>query len=136
ESCNILQVHDLLGETGAFPERGIEWYYWQRLRRVEHLTLVGHEGGVSAAAFAPDGQRLVTGGTDGTIRFWDATGGQELFCLRGHRSEITAVAFAPDGQRLVTGSTDGTARSWDPTSRRELLTLQMDAGPVWAVAVS
>jgi WD40 repeat protein/serine/threonine protein kinase len=135
ENHNVLQLQDLLDETAGYPERGFEWYYWQRLRHVEHLTLVGHEGGVSAVAFAPDG-RLVTGGTDGTIRFWDAADGRELFCLRGHRSEITAVAFAPDGQRLVTGSTDGTARFWDPISRRELVSLKMNAGPVWAVAVS
>ena len=133
---NMLQLQDLLDETGVFPERGFEWYYWQRQYHVEHLTLVGHRGAVTAVAFAPDGQRLVTGGADGTIRFWDGADGRELLCLRGHRSEITAVAFAPDGQRLVTGSTDGTVRFWDATSHRELRALEMHAGPVWAVAVS
>jgi WD40 repeat protein/serine/threonine protein kinase len=137
ENHDMLRFHDLLAETASFPERGFEWYYWQRLCRVEHLTLVGHPGGVTAVAFRPDGQRLVTGGKDGTARVWDADTGQEPFCLRGHRSQITAVAYAPDGQWLVTGSTDGTARLWDAASGRELRRLQrQNSGSVRAVAVT
>jgi WD40 repeat protein/serine/threonine protein kinase len=137
ESRNMSQVHQMLAETADFPERGFEWYYWQRLCHVEHLTLVGHMGGVTSVAFAPDGQRLVTGGKDGTARVWDATSGRELLCLRGHRSCVTAVAFAPGGQWLATGSTDGTAKVWDVSAGRELGTLQgLNTGSVWAVAVT
>jgi WD40 repeat protein/serine/threonine protein kinase len=137
ENHNILGLQDLLAETGSFPERGFEWYYWQRLCRVEHLTLLGHKGGVTAVAFAPDGQRLVTGGSDGTARMWDAANGRELFRLEGHRSNVTAVAFAPDGRWVVTAGTDGTTRLWDTNSGRELKTLRDEkAAPVWAVAVT
>jgi WD40 repeat protein/serine/threonine protein kinase len=137
EDHNILRVRDLLAQTADFAERGFEWYYWQRLCRVEHLTLAGHKGGVTALAFAPDGQRLVTAVTDGTALVWDATNGQELFCLAGHRSEVTSVAYAPDGKWLVTGSTDGTARIWDAAGGRQLWMLQaQNSGPIWAVAVT
>src|SRR5262249_23937158 len=71
ESHNILLFHDLLADTGTFPERCFEWYYWQRLYRVEHPRLLGHKGRVTAVAFAPNGQWLGTGGTDGTARVWD-----------------------------------------------------------------
>ena len=137
EDHNILRVRELLAQTADFPERGFEWHYWQRLCHVEHLTLAGHKGGVTALAFAPDGQRLVTGVTDGTARIWNATRGQELFCLSGHRSEVTSVAYAPEGKWLVTGSTDGTARLWDAAGGRDLRTLEsQNSGPVWAVAVT
>jgi WD40 repeat protein/serine/threonine protein kinase len=137
ESRNLPSFDDLLAKTADFAERGFEWYYWQRLCHIELLTLLGHKGGITAVAFAPDGQRLVTGGTDGTARVWDAATGRQLFCLSDHRSRITAVAFAPDGQWLVTGSTDGTARVWDAAAGRKIRVLQgKNTGPVWAVAVS
>jgi hypothetical protein len=33
ESYNLVNFHALLAETKDFPERGFEWYYWQRLCR-------------------------------------------------------------------------------------------------------
>ena len=35
------------------------------------VTLTGHRGQINAVALSPDGQTLVSGGTDGTIRFWN-----------------------------------------------------------------
>jgi WD40 repeat protein len=136
DNHNMLRVRDLLNETAKSPERGFEWYYWQRLCRVEHVPLLGHQGGVLALAFAPDGQRLVTGVTDGTARVWDLSSGREFLCLRGHRGEVMSVAYAPDGHWLVTGSMDGTARIWDAASGGELQVLRgRNTGPIRAVAV-
>jgi WD40 repeat protein/serine/threonine protein kinase len=136
ENHNILRVQALLAEIESFPDRGFEWDYWQRLCR-EHLTLVGHQGGVAAVAFAPDGQRVVTGGKDGTARVWDSISARELLRIRGHRRQVTSVALAPEGRWLVTGSTDGTARIWDAITGQELRSLQgQNTGPVWSVAVT
>jgi serine/threonine protein kinase len=90
ESRNMVNFHARLAETAEYRERGFEWYYWQRLCRVEHLTLVGHASGVAAAAFSPDGQWLVTAGKDATARVWDANDGRQLLCFTGHRSDLTA----------------------------------------------
>jgi WD40 repeat protein len=40
--------------------------------------LVGHEKGVFAVAFTPDGKRLVSGGFDTVIKVWDAETGREV----------------------------------------------------------
>ena len=84
-----------------------------------------HGGPVYAAAFAPGGRLLATGGDDATAQVWDVDTGQRLLTLAGHNSTVVNLAFSPDGSTLATGSLDGTVRTWDvtPEGGREWLTL-------------
>ena len=107
---NIGRFRQLLEETQDSPNRGFEWYYWQRQTHLSLKTLRGHLDPVDYVIFSPDGQRIVTGSDDQTARVWEAASGQELLTLKGHSSRILCVAFSPDGQRIVTGSGDQTAR--------------------------
>jgi hypothetical protein len=75
-------------------------------------VLYGHRGLVLSVAFAPDGQRLVSGGADGTVRLWRTGDGEELSCFEGHAGRVNAVAFSPDGQTVFSCSADGTIRRW------------------------
>ena len=69
---------------------------------------------VRAVAFSPNGTRLVSGGTDGILRFWDSQTRQLLGAqLKGHEGPVTSLAYSPDGHYLVSGSTDQTLRLWD-----------------------
>jgi WD40 repeat protein len=98
----------------------------------------GHAGGgVSCAAFSPDGTKVVTGGWwDRTVRIWDAATGAELAVFRGHRQPVSAVAFAPGGARVASASADGTARLWDAVTGKELLPLTGHTDPVSRVTFS
>ncbi|OAI46318.1 hypothetical protein AYO44_11495 [Planctomycetaceae bacterium SCGC AG-212-F19] len=92
-----------------------------------HATLE-HTDGVFAAAFAPDGQTIVTGGGDRIIRIWDAATAQELAKLTGHRHPIQSLAISPDGALLASGEGDlggpsGDVKIWDLPRRRELASL-------------
>lgn len=136
EENNFARLRKILKQTADDPNRGFEWYYWQRQAHLDLKTLRGHLAPVVAVACSPDGRRIVTGSFDHTARIWDADEGTELLVLRGHRREVRAVAFSPDGRRVVTGSADRTARVWDVATGREQSRLEGHTGWVTSVAFS
>ena len=70
----------------------------------------GHHGGaVNGAAFTPDGNSLLTAGTDGDVLVWDVASGSIRETLSGH------VANVQDTRRRA-GRQDGGSPS--PTTRR------------------
>ncbi|KAH8810513.1 quinon protein alcohol dehydrogenase-like superfamily [Flagelloscypha sp. PMI_526] len=80
-------------------------------------TMHGHSSSVYSVAFSPDGQRIVSGSSDKTLRLWDATTGIIIGePLHGHSDSVRCVAFSPDGKRIVSGSMDKTLRIWDATT--------------------
>ena len=82
--------------------------------------LAGHEGGVWAVAFAPDGQTVLSGSDDGTARLWDVANGEPVQEFLGHEDEVHSVAFGPDGRTVLTGGYDLTARLWAVSTGQEL----------------
>ena len=71
EQNNLPHMRKLLDETAAAPERGFEWYFWQRHLHLESQTLREHAEPVLAVAYSPDGQRIVSGSADHTAKVWD-----------------------------------------------------------------
>jgi len=83
--------------------------------------LIGHKRSVVSVAFSPDGQRILSGALDGTVRVWDIRTSAELLCLRAHDEGVPAcVSYSPDGAQIVIASGDGTLRVWDAETGREL----------------
>jgi len=134
EQNNVGRLRQLLKDTQNSPDRGFEWYYWQRQTHLAPMTLRGHFEGVISVAFSPDGQRIVTGSSDRTAKVWEIATGREMLTLKGHNAQIFAVAFSSDGQRIITGSEDKTAMVWDAVSGRERLTLKGHTTSVESVA--
>lgn len=76
-----------------------------------------HEDLATAVAFAPDGNWIVTGSWDRTIRRWRVPGLQpEGEPLGEHESGVLCLAFSPCGRFLVSGSADGTIRVRDDST--------------------
>ncbi|KAF5347138.1 hypothetical protein D9757_015069 [Collybiopsis confluens] len=83
--------------------------------------LHGHTSPVTSVAFSPDGQQVVSGSYDQTVRIWYLQTGQQIGApLRGHTGAVTSVAFSPDGQQGVSGSYDQTVRIWDVLTGQQI----------------
>jgi WD40 repeat protein len=95
------------------------------------VDLAGHDGPIHDFAFSRDGQRLVSGSEDGTIRVWDVAEGRQLVCFRGHEGAVTCVAFSPDGRRVVSGGVDRTVRIQDIKLRQMIVSLVVPDAGVW-----
>jgi serine/threonine protein kinase len=89
-----------------------------------------------AAAFSPDGSRIITGGDDGAVRVWSAKTGTELLTLGGHKDSVQDVSFSTDGQRAISGSLDNTIRVWDATTGALELTIKVHTQGVRVVSFS
>ncbi|MGK7928938.1 MAG: AAA-like domain-containing protein [Spirulina sp.] len=89
-------------------EGNVIWKNSEAHREVERYL-----GTVWAIAFSPNGQLIVSGGPDRTIRLWDLQGNPIGQPFRGHEGAVKSLAFSPDGQRIVSGSKDRTIRLWD-----------------------
>ncbi|KAJ3080392.1 hypothetical protein HK100_010146, partial [Physocladia obscura] len=80
-------------------------------------TLEGHSYWVLAVAISTDGQFVVSGLKDKTVKIWDAQTGALQRTLEGHRYSVYAVAISTDGHFVVSGSgilgsSDGTVKIW------------------------
>ncbi len=82
-------------------------------KRSERLVLRGHKGAVSAVAFSPDGETLMTGSWDETVRLWDVQTGRERANFKWDIGRVYCVTYAPDGLRLAAGSDLGRVVVWD-----------------------
>ena len=79
-----------------------------------YVPLPAVTGAVYSVAYSSDGQRIISGSEDRTIRIWDAkTGAPVGKPLEGHTDNVWSVAYSPNGQHIISGSADHTIRIWD-----------------------
>ncbi|MFC5365337.1 WD40 repeat domain-containing protein [Salinirubrum litoreum] len=96
-------------------------------------TVHAHERYALPLAFAADGERLYTGGFDGTVSVWDTDDWTEAVTVQAHEQNVNCGAITTD-DRLVTGSTDTSLRVWSSDLADRVTSLDGHAKTVAGVA--
>lgn len=80
----------------------------------QHNLLDGHRAPITTVSFSPDGKRLATAGSDGTIKLWGRDGTLLATLATKQASARMVVKFSPDGRWLASSGEDG-VKIWTPT---------------------
>lgn len=81
---------------------------------------------VNSLAFSSDGQTLVSGGADSTIKLWHVGALDLIDILDKHNGTVRCVAFTPDGLMLATAGDDRRVLFWDLMQRQVAIALSLD----------
>jgi WD40 repeat protein len=97
------------------------------------LTLSGHTAPVGMVDWSPDGTKLASSSSDGTLRVWNAADGELIGIL-----EVAApydMKWSPDSNRIAVTSLDGFVQIWD-VNTEEIVATYFSVGSVLSVGWS
>ena len=89
-------------------------------------ALAEQPGIVYAVAWDTTGALLVSGGSDGMLRWWDRQSGERIRVCRAHEGTIQRLRVSPDVQWLASCGDDGATHVWDLSSGKQLRTMRRD----------
>jgi WD40 repeat protein/serine/threonine protein kinase len=118
---NVALAEDLLHGCPV-ARRGWEWHYVKGLCHRERLSATAPAGSLSAIAFSPDGQTIVTGTggqfsgtkTGSNVEFWDRAIGKRHPNRFRTGNIVWSLSFNRDGSRLAVGGTNPQIEVRDP----------------------
>ena len=106
------------------------------------FTLQGHIWTIEALDFSPDGQTLVSGSYDHTVKVWNLNNGKLITTLDGHKDGVNDVVISPDGKLFFTAggtaepNTSKVVKVWDMKTKKLLRTLKGHTLGVISLAIT
>jgi WD40 repeat protein len=93
--------------------------FWQ-LPPTPATSLPGHTAAIHALALSGDGNLLVSGGEDKTVRQFAAAGAKEIRALTGPQAPVGSVALSANNTQVAAGSTDQHVYLWNAADGKSL----------------
>jgi serine/threonine protein kinase/WD40 repeat protein len=90
--------------------------FWDLASRVMIGGLSGTSRLAVTGALTADGERLIVGSSDHTVRLWSLTEMRVHSGARGAGSKPSGLAWSPDGALLVSTDRGGAVLFWDPST--------------------
>jgi WD40 repeat protein len=97
---------------------------------------VFNRGDVTALAFDPAGERLLSATDGGELALWDVSQGREIRRFAGHDSRIHDLVFSPDGRSFLSVADDQQLILWDVETGNTLFTYKNPSDTINSVAFS
>ena len=116
-------------------EEGVGRWWDGRSGQELPIAPLRHSLGIWDAAFAPNGQFVVTGSGDSTLQVFDLSGRRLIPPLQ-HDGPVVRVQISADSRRIVSSSKDGSARIWSASSGEPLLAPVQHADMVFVCRIS
>lgn len=75
--------------------------------------LKGHTKEVTSVKFSDDGEKIVSGSADGTIKEWDVKTKAVIRTIKAHEGWTRSVAYNYNGTLIASGGDDGKIQIWN-----------------------
>ncbi len=113
----------------CLPEyRGWEWgRLFLTLDRIQSTSVLG-DGWLSSAELTPDGQHLLTLGSEGALMLWSLPGMAHVRTYESGPASWSTAAFRPDGEEFAVHQTGLGVVRWNLSSPIPFATYTLDTG--------
>ena len=110
---------------------------WDKRIEFQCLQTFGDDPGiVLSVAISPDGETIVSGSEDNSLKIWNLETGELVRTIEGHSDWVWSVAISPDGETIVSGSYDKSLKIWNLKTGELVRTLEGHSDWIWSVAIS
>lgn len=92
-------------------------------------------GAIWAVKFSPDGETVISCGTD-KIQLWNLRNGEPQITFHEPHHRIRSLAYSPDQKIIAVGSDDQLVRLWDTQTGEPIKAFQGYSNRIWTLAIS